>query len=169
MRLTPDHRQSTLGAVVPRVVRAVAIPIMALACSRGVTTTTTTTVPAPAPSEPTDVSRPIAPPLVPPPADTRPCAGVALEDPVTVIVEGASASLSGQEVIADGFMMRWIKPETGVSEHLTSARISTVGAATGASVGVGAQVPIGGDRYCVVRIEYGRSGPGSVSLRKLAL
>lgn len=138
---------------------------MALACSRGAATTTN----AAPPREPTEVPRPIAPPpLVPPPIDTRPCAGVALEDPVTVIVEGTSVRLSGQEVVASGFMMRWLKRDTGISEHLTSARVRAAGAATGTSVSVGTQVPIGGDRYCVVGIEFGRSGPGSVSLQKLA-
>jgi hypothetical protein len=177
--------------VLPRALLAVAILIIAPACTRGNAATTS----APQPGEPTRVEPsvtplppvdpppvapppvapppvdppPVAPPPVdPPPVDTRVCAGVRLEDPVTVIVEDSSVRLSGVRVTARSIIMRWVKRDSGVAAHLTSASISTTADTTGTTVGVGTYVPIGADRYCVVGIVFGRSEPGSVSLQKVA-
>ncbi len=118
----------------------------------------------------------IAQPGDPPPADPQldalpgeaPVCGVRLEGPRTVIGEDHSVRLSGAQVTAGSIMERWEMKDSGISEHLTSARLSTAAGAAGTTISVGSVVPVGADRYCVVGILFGRSEPGSVSLQKVA-
>lgn len=136
-------------------VRAALLGVVLLGCSTA--TGTTTAAPDPEPTEP----KPIAPPA------EKPCADVVLDEAIVELVEGEAKTVSGTEVVADGFMMRWIKRKDGISEHLAAARIDAKGV-DGQSIWVGGQVPIGSDRYCVVGIAYPRSpSPGSVSLQKI--
>jgi hypothetical protein len=170
--------------VLPRALFVFAFLTMAFACTSGTPVTTPTTPKTAVPtSEPARGNPAGAGPLViaqpsadPPPADPQldalpgeaPVCGVRLEGSRTVIVEGRSVRLSGAQVTAGSIIRRWEMKDSGISEHLTSAGLSTAAGAAGTTVSVGSVVPVGADRYCVVDILYGQSEPGSVSLQKVA-
>lgn len=169
--------------MLPRALFVFAFLTMAFACTSGTTVTTptaplapvTTSVPArgnPGEAGPLVIAQPGDPPPADPQLDAlpgeAPVCGVPLEGPRTVIVEGSSVRLSGAQVTAGSILTRWEMKDSGISEHLTSAGLSTAAGAAGTTISVGSIVSVGADRYCVVDIMYGQSEPGSVSLQKVA-
>jgi hypothetical protein len=130
-----------------------------------------TATPSPSPGATATATAPAAAPA-PGAAAAPDCQENRMQDEVLRFRETTNPTLSNHQVGISNIFERDLPDAKGVVGPRLSAVLVIFDPATKQSrretVATGTTVAIGADRYCIVGVEEGKSGPGWVSLRKLA-
>jgi hypothetical protein len=141
--------------------------VLAIAQAAGCGPSTAT--PSPSPGTTATATAPASPPAATAAPD---CQENRMQDEVLRFRETTNPTLSDHQVGISNIFERDLPDAKGVVAPRLSAVLVIFDPATKQSrretVATGTTVAIGADRYCVVGVEEGKSGPGWVSLRKLA-